>query len=173
MAQARANVPVETIRYIEAHGTGTPLGDPIEFEALCRVFQSKTGRKQFCYLGSIKGNVGHPTNAAGAAGFIKAALVLASRRDSSDLALPARPTPKIDFGASPFMPADSTGPSCRVEIRTAPDGRQFLWFRGHQRPHDSGGGAETEAPLLNHVRCRSCSCRQGVPRALGSLLQNP
>src|SRR5208282_2613061 len=64
LAQSNANIPVETIRYIEAHGTGTPVGDPIEFEALRKVFESKTKKKQFCYIGSIKGNIGHPTNAA-------------------------------------------------------------------------------------------------------------
>jgi len=63
LAQSNANVPIETIRYIEAHGTGTPVGDPIEFEALRKVFEGKTAKKQFCYIGSIKGNIGHPTNA--------------------------------------------------------------------------------------------------------------
>ena len=109
MAQARANVPVETIRYIEAHGTGTPLGDPIEFEALSKIFESKTSRKQFCYLGSIKGNVGHPTNAAGVAGFIKAALVL-HREEIPPMLHFKKPNPKIDFAKSPFIPADKLIP---------------------------------------------------------------
>ncbi len=80
LAQARAGVPVEEIGYIEAHGTGTPVGDPIEIEALCQVFETKTGKKHFCYIGSIKGNIGHPTNAAGVAGFIKAAWFLSGKR---------------------------------------------------------------------------------------------
>jgi malonyl CoA-acyl carrier protein transacylase/thioesterase domain-containing protein/acyl carrier protein len=101
MAQARANVPVESIGYIEAHGTGTPVGDPIEFEALCKVFEAKTDRKQFCYLGSIKGNVGHPTNAAGVAGFISAALVL-HREEIPPMLHFKKPNPKIDLANSPF-----------------------------------------------------------------------
>jgi amino acid adenylation domain-containing protein len=105
MAQARANVPVETIGYIEAHGTGTPVGDPIEFDALCKVFEAKTTRKQFCYIGSMKGNVGHPTNAAGVAGFIKAALTL-HREEIPPMLHFKTPNPKIDFDNSPFMPAD-------------------------------------------------------------------
>jgi amino acid adenylation domain-containing protein len=105
MAQARANVPVETIGYIEAHGTGTPVGDPIEFDALCKVFEAKTDRKQFCYIGSIKGNVGHPTNAAGVAGFINAALVL-HREEIPPMLHFKKPNPKIDFADSPFMVAD-------------------------------------------------------------------
>ena len=108
MAQARANVPVETIRYIEAHGTGTPVGDPIEIEALSKVFEAKTDKKQFCYIGSIKGNIGHPTNAAGVAGLIKAAMVLHREQIPATLHF-KKPNPKIDLANSPFIdcrPAD-------------------------------------------------------------------
>ena len=105
LAQSNANVPVETIRYIEAHGTGTPVGDPIEFEALCKVFEGKTAKKQFCYLGSIKGNIGHPTNAAGVAGFIKAALVLYREQIPPTLHF-KKPNPKVNFVTSPFLMAD-------------------------------------------------------------------
>jgi len=109
MAQARANVDVETIRYIEAHGTGTPVGDPIEIEALSKVFQAKTSKKQFCYVGSIKGNVGHSTNAAGVAGLIKAALVLHHEEIPATLHFKT-PNPKIDFANSPFKIADKLIP---------------------------------------------------------------
>jgi len=105
IAQSNANVEVETIRYIEAHGTGTPVGDPIEFEALRRVFESKTDKKQFCYIGSIKGNIGHPTNAAGIAGLIKAALVLYHEQIPPTLHFKT-PNPKIEFAGSPFLIAD-------------------------------------------------------------------
>ncbi|MFZ0799167.1 MAG: amino acid adenylation domain-containing protein [Terriglobales bacterium] len=105
MAQFNANVPVETIRYIEAHGTGTPVGDPIEFEALRKVFESKTDKKRFCYIGSIKGNIGHPTNAAGVAGLIKAALVLYHEQIPPTLHFKT-PNPKIEFESSPFLMAD-------------------------------------------------------------------
>ncbi len=105
LAQANANVPVETIRYIEAHGTGTPVGDPIEFDALRKVFDSKTTRKHFCYVGSIKGNIGHPTNAAGVAGLIKAALVLHHEQIPPTLHF-KRLNPKIDIADSPFQIAD-------------------------------------------------------------------
>jgi amino acid adenylation domain-containing protein len=105
IAQADANVPIESIRYIEAHGTGTPVGDPIELEALCRVFERKTDKKQFCYVGSIKGNIGHPTNAAGIVGLIKAALVLHHEAIPPTLHFKT-PNPRIDLGGSPFMIAD-------------------------------------------------------------------
>ena len=105
MAQAKADVPVETIRYVEAHGTGTPVGDPIEIEALSKVFQSKTDKKQFCYIGSIKGNIGHSTIAAGAAGLIKAAMVLHREQIPATLHFKT-PNPKLDFANSPFVIAD-------------------------------------------------------------------
>ena len=114
LAQSNANVPVETIRYIEAHGTGTPVGDPIEFEALQKVFESKTDKKQFCYIGSIKGNIGHPTNAAGVAGLIKAALVLHHEQIPPTLHFKT-PNPKIDFAGSPFVMADKLIPFPRGE----------------------------------------------------------
>ena len=109
LAQSNANVPVETIRYVEAHGTGTPVGDPIEFEALRKVFESKTAKKQFCYIGSIKGNIGHPTNAAGVAGLIKAALVLHHEEIPPTLHF-KKINPKIDLDNSPFLIADKLIP---------------------------------------------------------------
>src|SRR5208283_1267413 len=114
LAQSNANIPVDTIGYIEAHGTGTPVGDPIEFEALRKVFESKTGKKQFCYIGSIKGNIGHPTNAAGVAGLIKAALVLHHEQIPPTLHFKT-PNPKIDFASSPFIMADKLIPFPRGE----------------------------------------------------------
>lgn len=105
IAQARAGVPVETIGYIEAHGTGTPLGDPIEMEALRQVFQAKTDQRHFCHVGSIKGNIGHPTNAAGVAGLIKAALVLYHEQIPATLHF-RKLNPKIHLSDSPFLIAD-------------------------------------------------------------------
>ena len=113
MAQANADVPVETIGYIEAHGTGTPVGDPIEIEALNKVFNAKTEKRQFCYLGSIKGNIGHPTNAAGVAGVIKAALVLHREEIPPTLHF-RKANPKIDFEKSCFKVPDRLIPFPRI-----------------------------------------------------------
>ena len=118
-AQADANVPIESIRYIEAHGTGTPVGDPIELEALCKVFQHRTDKKHFCYIGSIKGNIGHPTNAAGIVGLIKTALVLHHEAIPPTLHYKT-PNPRIDLSDSPFMIADKLIPFPRgEEVRRA------------------------------------------------------
>ncbi|MEO7021657.1 MAG: polyketide synthase, partial [Ktedonobacteraceae bacterium] len=75
-ALSYAQVPIESISYIEAHGTGTRLGDAVELEAMRRVFEGQTQRKPFCALGSIKPNVGHLDRAAGVSGLIKTALAL-------------------------------------------------------------------------------------------------
>ncbi|MCC5641835.1 aminotransferase class III-fold pyridoxal phosphate-dependent enzyme [Nostoc sp. CHAB 5824] len=101
MAQAYANFHPETISYIEAHGTATPLGDPIEIEALTQAFRVHTDAKQFCAIGSLKSNVGHLVAAAGVAGLIKTALALHHKKIPPSLNFEA-PNPKIDFANSPF-----------------------------------------------------------------------
>ena len=68
MAQAVAGVAPETISYIEAHGTGTSLGDPIEIAGLTKAFRAATDKKGFCAIGSVKTNIGHTDTAAGVAG---------------------------------------------------------------------------------------------------------
>ena len=108
-AQALAGVDVETIRYIEAHGTGTALGDPIEVAALSQVFRAHTSKRQFCALGGLKGNVGHMEVAAGVAGLIKAVLVVEKGEIPPVLNF-SSPNPRIDFAASPFYVADKLQP---------------------------------------------------------------
>jgi len=99
MAHKWAKVQPESIGLIEAHGTATELGDPIEVEALNRAF-GKSGTK-YCAIGSVKTNVGHLDAAAGAAGFIKAALALHHREIPASLHFTS-PNPKINFTDSPF-----------------------------------------------------------------------
>ncbi len=102
MAQEDADVDPSTIGYVEAHGTATPLGDPIEVEALTRAFREKTQARGYCALGSIKSNIGHLTAAAGVAGLIKAALTLHHETIPPSLHF-ERPNPAIDFESSPFF----------------------------------------------------------------------
>ncbi|MGE5658236.1 MAG: aminotransferase class III-fold pyridoxal phosphate-dependent enzyme [Actinomycetota bacterium] len=101
MAQAFAGITPDTITYIETHGTATPLGDPIEIEALSQVFRAKTQKQQFCAIGSIKSNFGHVVAAAGVAGLIKTALALHHKIIPPTLHF-HKPNPKIDFANSPF-----------------------------------------------------------------------
>src|SRR5262249_3768546 len=79
-ARSSADVNPETISYIEAHGTGTALGDPIEIRALTGAFRTSTNKNNFCAIGSVKSNFGHLDAAAGVAGLIKTVLSLKHRR---------------------------------------------------------------------------------------------
>lgn len=98
-AQGVAGVAPDSIGYIECHGTATPLGDPIEFEALSRVFAGvPAGRVR---LGSVKANVGHLDAAAGVAGVIKTALMLRNRVIPPMTNYTA-PNPRIRLSGSPF-----------------------------------------------------------------------
>jgi phthiocerol/phenolphthiocerol synthesis type-I polyketide synthase E len=100
-AQAIAESDPERISYIETHGTGTALGDPVEIAALHEVFRPRTKRRRFCALGSVKTNIGHLDTAAGIAGLIKAALALEHRQIPASLHF-EQPNPQIDFADSPF-----------------------------------------------------------------------
>jgi acyl transferase domain-containing protein/acyl carrier protein len=97
-----AGVGPETIGYVEAHGSGTPLGDPIEVAALIQAFRAAGAEGEgFCALGSVKTNIGHCNTAAGAAGLIKASLALAHRTLPPSLHFQS-PNPQIAFAGSPF-----------------------------------------------------------------------
>ncbi|USQ86166.1 alpha/beta fold hydrolase [Streptomyces phaeoluteigriseus] len=100
-AQAQAEVDAGTIGLIEAHGTATKLGDPIEVSALTEAFRQSTERTGFCALGSVKTNIGHLGAAAGIAGLIKAVLALEHRQIPPSLHFD-RPNPLIDFASGPF-----------------------------------------------------------------------
>ncbi len=96
-----SGIEAESVGYIETHGTGTALGDPIEIEALSDAFQAQTGKKGFCAIGSVKTNIGHLDTAAGIAGLIKTICALRYRQLPPSLNF-KEPNPKIDFAASPF-----------------------------------------------------------------------
>ncbi|MEV4517113.1 condensation domain-containing protein [Dactylosporangium sp. NPDC049525] len=89
------------IGMVEAHGSATPLGDPIEFQALSRAFAAHTDARGYCALGSIKTNVGHTTSAAGVAGALRVLLALRHHQIPPSLNFD-RPNPQIDFTQSPF-----------------------------------------------------------------------
>lgn len=100
-AQQMAEIEPETISYIEAHGTGTALGDPIEIAALTKAFRASTQAKGFCAIGSLKTNIGHLDAASGVAGLIKTVLALKHQQLPPSLHF-EQPNPKIDFALSPF-----------------------------------------------------------------------
>ncbi len=98
----RFGIDPEDIQLIEAHGTGTRLGDPIEVEGLTQAFRHYTDKTQYCALGSVKGNVGHCLFAAGIAGVLKLVLAL-KHRQLPPAASFERLNPHIDLSDSPFV----------------------------------------------------------------------
>ncbi|UFZ04087.1 SDR family NAD(P)-dependent oxidoreductase [Bradyrhizobium ontarionense] len=111
-----ARVPAETIGYLEAHGTGTPLGDPVEIAALARAFDSS--RLGFCRIGSVKSNIGHLDTAAGIAGLLKTVLAL-------------------EFGHIPkslhFRSPNSAAGLSETPFRVAADGMEWPALQGSPR----------------------------------------
>ena len=108
-ALAISEVDAGDISYVEAHGTGTQVGDPIEFEALKQVYGDATDKKQYCRLGSVKSNIGHLGEAAGAAAMIKVCLSLMHRELPASLNY-ERPNPQMDLENSPFTINASLSP---------------------------------------------------------------
>jgi amino acid adenylation domain-containing protein len=115
-AWQKAGIDPTTISYIEAHGTATRLGDPIEIEGLDFAFGQITSQKHFCALSSVKSNVGHTWSAAGVVGLIKAVLSLKHRVLFPNLHC-ANLSPLIDFASSAvFINTELTAwePSCGI-----------------------------------------------------------
>ncbi len=104
-----AGVRPETIGYVETHGTGTPLGDPVEMTALTKAFRAATEAKQYCAVGSVKSNIGHLDAAAGIASLIKTVLSLRHKQIVPSLHF-SEANPKIDFASSPFFVSDCLQP---------------------------------------------------------------
>jgi amino acid adenylation domain-containing protein len=100
-ALALAEMQGQDIGYVETHGTGTPIGDPIEIAALTQAFQSTTSATGFCAIGSLKSNIGHLDAAAGVAGLIKTSLMLHHRQIPPSLHF-STPNSQIDFARTPF-----------------------------------------------------------------------
>jgi len=101
LALAMADVPPETITYVEAHGTATELGDPVELTALTDAHRAHTDKKGYCAIGSLKSNVGHMNSAAGIGGLLKTIQALRHGQLPPSLHFET-PSPMIDFASSPF-----------------------------------------------------------------------
>ncbi len=107
LALANAGMDASEIGLLEAHGTGTPLGDPIEVQAVAEIYQSLGAQPNTCAIGSVKGNMGHLDTAAGIASLIKT--VLAVRHGKLPASLHCTPVnPRIKFDQTPFYPLTDT-----------------------------------------------------------------
>ncbi|MFT5154056.1 MAG: acyl transferase domain-containing protein, partial [Planctomycetota bacterium] len=101
-ALAVADVEADELSYIECHGTGTPVGDPIEVSAMTQAFRESTDKNAFCAIGSVKTNIGHLDTAAGVAALMKVALALDNEQLPATLNYRAA-NPNIDFASTPFF----------------------------------------------------------------------
>ncbi len=115
-AWADANVDPSTLSFIEAHGTGTSLGDLIELQAATQAFREHTQRRQFCSVGTVKSNIGHLYEAAGVTGLVKAVLMV-SRHELYKSCGYMSPNPEQDLTDSPFVVQSEL-----EEWRAMPDG---------------------------------------------------
>ncbi len=97
-----ADLSARDISYVECHGTGTAVGDPIEVTALSQAFRGFTEDKQFCHIGSVKTNIGHLDTAAGVASLIKVVEMMRHQALVATLHYES-PNPNIDFERSPFL----------------------------------------------------------------------
>jgi phthiocerol/phenolphthiocerol synthesis type-I polyketide synthase E len=150
-ALALAGVHPDSVTYVEGHGSGTELGDPVEVQALTDAFRASTDRTGFCALGTVKSAIGHLGTASGVAGLVKA--VLALRHGEIPPALHfARPNPRIDFAASPFF------------VNTA---RELVRNRRDQRPRGGAGGARP-GPLRAVPPLAAPGALRRHPRGAGS-----
>ncbi|MBD0255758.1 MAG: SDR family NAD(P)-dependent oxidoreductase, partial [Cytophagales bacterium] len=142
-AWQRAGIDPTTVGFIEAHGTGTKLGDPIEIEGITMAYRKFTDQKAFCAVSAVKSNIGHTDCVAGLAGLIKAVLSLQERKLFPSLHFDA-PNPFIDFANAPVYVNDTlrdwlpppggrlragvssfglTGTNCHVVLEEAPPRR--------------------------------------------------
>ncbi|AVP97157.1 hypothetical protein C7S18_08100 [Ahniella affigens] len=101
-AQALAGVHPDQVGYVEAHGTATPLGDPIEIAGLTQAFRLRTQRRQYCAIGSLKSNLGHMGAAAGVGALIKTALAVHHGKIPASLDF-KNPNPALALEQSPFF----------------------------------------------------------------------
>jgi amino acid adenylation domain-containing protein len=167
----RAGIDPETIGYMETHGTGTPIGDPIEIDGLTRAFRKYTRRNQFCAISSLKSNIGHTDSAAGISAVIKAVLSLKHQTLLPSLHFNA-PNPLIDFINAPVYVNTVTAPwhtvegaprragvsafgisgtNCHVVLEEAPPLKNINTYP--QKPYFIGVSAATTASLQDNIDC--------------------
>ncbi len=171
-AWKEAGIDPVTITYIEAHGTGTEIGDPIEIDGIQRAFRKLTDRRQFCAVGSIKSNIGHLDASAGIAGLLKAVLALKYGKLPPTVHF-ERPNRKIPFYKSPVYVNTSlvdweidcnvrrcgvssfgfSGTNCHVVLEEAPK----IWADHSEESHDLLLlSAKTKTGLKKLVKKYSC-----------------
>ena len=155
-AYLEAEINPETVSYIETHGTGTSLGDPIEIEGMTQAFRSFTSEKGFCAIGSVKSSIGHMLSASGITSLIKVVLALKHKTIPHTVNYDqSTPNPNIDFPNSPFYVASE---------------KPTAWKKGNdQIPLRAGvnafgfGGTNVHVILEEAPDQRDCDCNEEGP----------
>ncbi|WP_283764889.1 ketoacyl-synthetase C-terminal extension domain-containing protein [Roseofilum capinflatum] len=174
-ALAVATVEASTVSYIETHGTGTPLGDPIEIAALTQAFRETTAEKGFCAIGSVKTNVGHLANAAGVVGLIKTALALKHQVIPASLHY-EQPLPQIDFANSPFFVNrqlrewQSNDTPRRAGVSSFGMGGTNVHVVLEEAPEIGNGEPGQERERLSHLFTVSAKTEKGLQTAIAQYL---
>lgn len=147
-ALERSGIPASELGYIEAHGTGTALGDPIEIAALSKAFRYEPGAKRMCRIGSVKSNIGHCESAAGIAGLTKVLLQMKHGQLAPSLHA-SEVNPEIDFEKSPFTLQRRLQDWDRIRIDR--DGRSIELPRAAGISSFGAGGANAHIIVQEHI----------------------
>ena len=177
-AYAVADVDPATIGYVECHGTGTYMGDPIEIAALTQAFRGSTDETDICRVGSVKTNIGHLDTAAGVASLIKAALSLEQGKIPASLNY-QQPNPEIGFEHTPFRVNDTlcdwpnTDGPCRAAVNSLGVGGTNAHVVLEAAPSVSGSSRESVRPLqILRLSAKSKNSLEGNTDALADFLRN-
>jgi myxalamid-type polyketide synthase MxaE and MxaD len=169
-AYRRAGISPAEVQYVQAHGTATRLGDPIEVRALGEVLGPGRAEGVRCVLGSVKANIGHTEPAAGVAGVIAAALAL-SRDVLPPTAHFERPNPLIPFDELPFDVRGAAGPWPQPQARriAGVSGFGFGGSNAHvvleAAPEVQASDVRVEPPYLLALSARSAPALQTLAKA--------
>jgi len=153
IAQALANsgVPARAISYLEAHGTGTSLGDPIEITGLSQAFERHTGERRFCAIGSVKSNIGHCEGAAGIAALTKVLLQMKHAELVPSLHSQVL-NAHIDFESTPFVVQRERTPWRRPQVTIEGKTREYPRIAGISS--FGAGGSNAHLIVEEHVEER-------------------
>ncbi|OPX42334.1 phthiocerol synthesis polyketide synthase type I PpsE [Ruminiclostridium hungatei] len=171
-----AEVAPDTVSYVEAHGMGTPLGDPMEIEALTKAFRLSTEKKGYCAIGSVKTNIGHLVNAGGVAGLIKTVLSLKNKQIPASLNYRS-PNPRIRFEDSPFyvntrLSEWKTGPAPRrAGVNSFGIGGTNVHMILEEAPQNTASGSARQWQLLPLSARNEEALRQKIQNLKGCLSQ--
>ncbi len=177
-AHAVADIDASTVSYVETHGTGTPLGDPIEIEGLRQAFGVSTEERPGpCYVGSVKSNIGHLEVASGIVGLIKAILCLEHRAIPATLHFTS-PNPELHLDQGPFVVRSKSGPwdwdgVLRAGVSSFGVGGTNAHMVLEEAPsvaQPESGGPETSGPQVLLLSARTAEALQESRAALAAEL---